>query len=326
MVALSFLTICPARYVGLPPRCELIKASQLLIESMMNIHHLELFYYVARHGGISEAVRNMPYGIQQPAMSSQLIQLEEGLGVTLFHRRPFQLTGAGEELFAFIKPFFDKLGAVGDKLRSGGKLQHLRVGASEIILRDHLPLPLQILKKKFPGIKVTLRTGYLPALESWLQKQEIDFAVTLLEDKLPGGVNGVPLLKLPLALLLPRSCKVKTAAELWRRDKIEEQLIALPDNEPIVRVFQQTLASLGVDWFTGIEVSSLDVLQAYVGNDYGIGLSVVIPNASPPADVRLLSLPDFPPVTLGALWTGKLTPITQAFLSALQAGAKKLGA
>ena len=33
---------------------------------MMNIHHLELFYYVARHGGISEAVRKMPYGIQHP--------------------------------------------------------------------------------------------------------------------------------------------------------------------------------------------------------------------------------------------------------------------
>ena len=29
----------------------------------MNVHHLELFYYVARHGGIMEAVRNMPYGI-----------------------------------------------------------------------------------------------------------------------------------------------------------------------------------------------------------------------------------------------------------------------
>ena len=37
----------------------------------MNVHHLELFYYVARHGGISEAVRNMPYGIQQPAVSKQ---------------------------------------------------------------------------------------------------------------------------------------------------------------------------------------------------------------------------------------------------------------
>ena len=58
----------------------------------MNIHHLELFYYVARHGGIAEAVRKMPYGIQQPAISVQLIQLEKSLGTTLFRRRPFQLT------------------------------------------------------------------------------------------------------------------------------------------------------------------------------------------------------------------------------------------
>jgi DNA-binding transcriptional LysR family regulator len=50
----------------------------------MNIHHLELFYYVARHKGISEAVRNIPYGIQQPAISGQILQLEDFLGTTLF--------------------------------------------------------------------------------------------------------------------------------------------------------------------------------------------------------------------------------------------------
>ena len=76
---------------------------------MLNIHHLELFYYVARHGGIMEAVRNMPYGIQQPAVSAQIIRLEEDLGLTLFQRRPFQLTRAGAELFEFIKPFFANL-------------------------------------------------------------------------------------------------------------------------------------------------------------------------------------------------------------------------
>ena len=65
----------------------------------MNIHHLELFYYVAKHEGISGAVRNMPYGIQQPAVSAQVIQLENDLGITLFQRRPFELTAAGEEFY-----------------------------------------------------------------------------------------------------------------------------------------------------------------------------------------------------------------------------------
>lgn len=85
----------------------------------MNIHHLELFYYVAKHGGISEAVRNMPYGIQQPAVSSQIIQLEGFLETTLFHRRPFALTPAGEQLYSFILPFFANLDAMATKLRGG---------------------------------------------------------------------------------------------------------------------------------------------------------------------------------------------------------------
>jgi DNA-binding transcriptional LysR family regulator len=290
----------------------------------MNIHHLELFYYVARHGGISEAVRHMPYGIQQPAMSSQVIQLEESLGLTLFQRRPFQLTPAGEELYQFIKPFFDNIEPMAEKLRSGGKFQHLRVGAAEIILRDHLPVPLQTLKKKFPALKVTLRSGYLPQLESWLQKKEIDFAVTLLEGKLPGGFNSMPLLKLPLGLLVHKASRLRAADELWQRDRIDEPLISLPANESIARAFQQGLARLGVDWFPAIEVSSLDVLEAYVTNGYGIGLAVIVPKMEPSASVRLLPLPEFPPVTIGALWQGKLTRITEAFLHELQGRAKRL--
>ena len=85
----------------------------------MNIHHLELFYYVAKHGGISNAVRNIPYGIQQPAVSGQILQLEDVLGVTLFLLRPSALMPAGEELFRFIRPFFDNLGSISEKIRGG---------------------------------------------------------------------------------------------------------------------------------------------------------------------------------------------------------------
>src|SRR5256885_6672116 len=108
----------------------------------MNIHHLELFYYVARHGGIMEAVRNIPYGIQQPAVSGQVAQLEEFLGVTLFHRRPFALTPPGEKLYKYISPFFGNLEAIASDLQ-GGKAHQIRIGAATVILRDHLPALFQ---------------------------------------------------------------------------------------------------------------------------------------------------------------------------------------
>ena len=289
---------------------------------MMNVHHLELFYYVAKFGGISEAVRNMPYGIQQPAISSQLIQLEEFLGVTLFQRRPFELTPAGEELYGFIGPFFGNLGRMTERLQ-GGTAHSIRVGASEVVLRDHLPALVQQVRKKFPKLKMALREGYQPQLEQWLERQEIDLAFTLLTK---GNSNKAQrLLELPLVLLVEKSSKLNSAEELWTRDKIEEPLISLPPNENLCKVFQQELTRRNIDWFPSIEVTSLNLIETYVARGYGIGVSLALPQAKPNPQLRQLVLRDFPTMTIGALWAGKPTPLITAFVEAAQKHAKELG-
>ena len=278
----------------------------------MNIHHLELFYYVAKHGGISEAVRNIPYGIQQPAVSAQILQLEDDLGVKLFQRRPFALTTPGEKLYLFIRPFFEGLAPIEDELR--GDSLHLRVGGSGIILRDHLPEILINIRKKFPRLKLTLREGHRPQLETWLKSQELDVAATLLEGKAPAGLNTTPLLELPLVLLVEKNSRITSADELWKRDKIEDALICLPPFETIPKQFQSGLSRLGVDWLPRIEVSSLHLIEAYVAYGYGIGLYVDIPKYAYSPKIRALKLHDFAPVHLGALWCGKSTPLIQAFV------------
>src|SRR5579864_8404453 len=137
----------------------------------MNIHHLELFYYVARHGGIMPAVRNIPYGIQQPAVSSQVAQLEQLLGATLFRRRPFELTPQGRKLYEFIEPFFSNLGTIANEIQ-GGQARHIRIGASTIVLRDHLPDLLQGVRKRFPALTLSVREGFPAHLEDLLINNE----------------------------------------------------------------------------------------------------------------------------------------------------------
>jgi len=289
----------------------------------MNIHHLELFYYVARHGGIAEAVRNMPYGIQQPAISGQIIQLEEDLGVTLFQRRPFSLTPAGAQLFDFIKPFFDHLTPMAEKLR-GGASQNLRIAASEIMVRDHLPRLLQELRGKFPKLKVSLREGYDPEVITWLQQLEVDVSIGLLGGKPPAGINAIPLFQMPLVLLVPKSSKLKSAEELWQRDRIEETLITVPSNQPIRRAFEAGLAQRKVDWFAGIEVSTVEMVQTYVANGYGIGVTVDVPKTKYHPQVRVLALEGFKLVTFGVLWQGRHNPLLDAFLQILEHAARDL--
>ncbi|MDE3068790.1 MAG: LysR family transcriptional regulator [Verrucomicrobiota bacterium] len=289
----------------------------------MNIHHLELFFYVAKHGGIMPAVRNIPYGIQQPAVSSQIAQLEEFLGATLFHRRPFALTAAGRELYDYIRPFFDNLEAVSEKIR-GGVSQHLRVAASETVLREHLPGMLQELRQTFPKLKVTLREGYHPEVVTWLQQREIDVSLGLMGGKPPAGIKALPLFKLPLVLMIPKTSRLKCAGELWERDPIGESLITVPSNEFISRAFQTGLAKLGVDWFSRIEVSSVELVQTYVAHGYGIGVTVGVPKMKLRPQVRVLPLDGFETVRFGALWQGGHNPLLDAFLKIVQVSARRL--
>ena len=289
----------------------------------MNIHHLELFYYVARFGGITEAVRNMPYGIQQPAISGQVAQLEEHLGVTLFHRRPFVLTAPGERLYKYIQPFFAGLDALEIELQ-GGQAQHIRIGASTIVLRDHLPEVVQMARRKFPQLRVALREGYQAELESLLLREEIDLAVTLIEKRATPGINSQVLIELPMILLVPKASKITDAEQLWRQDPITESLICMPAAEVISKNLQHALAKRGTDWFPSIEVSSLDLVQTYVASGFGIGIAVHIPGVNINPGVRMLPLPDFPKVAVGTLWRGRQSPLVQTFVSLLETRAKAL--
>src|SRR5437764_8915734 len=283
----------------------------------MNLHHIELVYYVARHGGIVPAVRNMPYGIQQPAVSGQVARLEESLGTKLFNRRPFALLPPGMELYEFIRPFFDEIDHVGEAIR-GGSAHQLRVAAPAIVLHDYLPEILRRVRKHFPAFRLTLHEAARAEAERLLQAGEIDLAVIVIERKKRNGVRSRALLELPLILLVKDTQRLTRADQLWGRDKIEETLITFRRSDPVSIHFELGLQQLGVEWFPGIEVNSARLIEHYVASWSGIGAAVATPGFKSPHGVRVISLPAFPPVVVGAVWAGKLSSIAQKFLAEVE--------
>jgi DNA-binding transcriptional LysR family regulator len=282
----------------------------------MNIHHLELFYYVAKHGGIAAAVRNMPYGIQQPAVSGQIARLEEALGAKLFNRRPFSLLPAGIELFEFIKPFFDDVEKVAGRIH--GASQQLRIAAPSIVLHDYVPELLQRVRRRFPIFRLQLHEAARADAERLLQAGEVDVAITVIDSKRRSEIYSRPLLELPLILLVNKKHHLTTAKQLWSRDKIEETLITFPRGDTVQTHFQRGLERFGVEWFPGIEVTSTRLIEHYVANGYGIGAAIATPGFKPPRGVRVIPLPGFPAVVVGAAWAGKLSPIAQQFLAEVE--------
>lgn len=289
----------------------------------MNVHHLELFYYVARSGGVSAAARAMPYGIQQPAISAQILQLEDALGVTLYQRRPFQLTREGQTLYDFIVPFFSGLAEMSDRLRGGGE-NRLRISAAEIVQRDYLPELLARMRRRVKGFHFTLTHGRQQEIEALLAAQEIDIGLSTLMDKTAANIEARELLRLPMVLLVPKTSGVTKAAQIFDQDRIDLPLVALDAKDVLSRAFQAALRQRGVDWIPSLEVGSLDLVLRYVAEGFGAGLALRHPRVELPAGVKALALDDFPPLSFGALWTGRLSPLGETFLSEATAVAGEL--
>lgn len=289
----------------------------------MNVHHLELFYYVARHGGVSAAARAMPYGIQQPAISAQILQLEDALGVTLYQRRPFQLSREGQTLYDFIAPFFSGLTEMGDRLRGGGE-NRLRIACVEMVQRDYLPELFTRMQRRVKGFHFTLTHGRQQEVEALLVAQEIDIGLSTLPEKTTANIESRELLRLPLALLVSEQSGITKAAQIFEKDRISLPLVALEARDVLSRSFQSALRQRGIEWLPSLEVGSLDLVQRYVAAGFGAGLVLRHPRMELPAGVRVLALDDFPPLCFGAMWTGRLSSLGEAFLAEATALAGEL--
>lgn len=289
----------------------------------MNVHHLELFFYVAKHGGVSAAARHMPYGIQQPAISAQILQLEDTLGVTLFQRRPFKLSQQGEDLYDFIAPFFGGLRNMGAKIR-GGAENRLRIAAPEIVQSDYLPLLLKQVRSRMPGFQFSLTPARIGEIENQLFDQKIDIGLASLMGKTAEGIKHRELLRLPMVLLVSEKSRLTSVDQILSQDRIQQPLITLPGIEPVCRLFQIELQKRKVDWFPAYELSSLDLVSRYVAEGFGIGLSLAAPARRWPKGVRPLLLEGFPEVVFGAFWSGRPNPVAESFIKEAEALAKAL--
>src|SRR5271154_4852784 len=97
--------------------------------SAMDLRHLRTFATVAEQGTVSKA--SLRLRIAQPALSRQIKELEEELGLRLFDRvrRRLILTGEGEQLLGDCRAVF---GAAGELSERAQRLRRADTGVLKI--------------------------------------------------------------------------------------------------------------------------------------------------------------------------------------------------
>ena len=243
----------------------------------------------------------------------------------MYQRRPFQLSREGQTLYDFIAPFFGGLAEMGDRLRGGGE-NRLRIAAAEVVQRDYLPELFVRMRRRVKGFHFTLTHGRQQEIEALLAAQEVDIGFGTLMEKTTANIESRELLRLPMALLVPKQSGITKAEQIFAKDRIDLPLVALEARDVVSRSFQTALRQRGVEWLPSLEVGSLDLVLRYVVEGFGAGLVLRHPRMELPAEVQVLTLDDFPPLCFGALWTGRLSPLAEAFLTEAAALAAELAA
>ena len=146
----------------------------------MNLNHLFLFRAVAEAGGFSRAAERVH--VSQPAISMQVGELEEHLGLTLFHRlgRGVKLTAAGELLLGYAQ----RLGALAAEAERamaevrGLRRGHLAIGASTTIGVYLLPNLLGEYRRLYPDIDLQFDIANTEDIERRLADGTLDAGIT----------------------------------------------------------------------------------------------------------------------------------------------------
>ncbi|MGE4220194.1 MAG: LysR family transcriptional regulator [Alphaproteobacteria bacterium] len=148
----------------------------------LNLDQLQAFVQVAETGSFSAAAQRL--NLTQPAISMQVRQLEQRLGLPLLERlgRRVTPTAAGHDLMAHAR----KIEAVVDSalaamaVHAGGTVGRVRLATGATACIYLLPPVLRDLRARLPGLEILVSTGNTPDILRALEDNQLDLALVTL--------------------------------------------------------------------------------------------------------------------------------------------------
>ena len=144
--------------------------------------HLNTFVEVVARGSFSAAAERLR--LSQPAVSLQIRQLETRLGVRLIERvgKRATPTAAGTELLGHARRIDEALSAALDAMavHARGFPGRVRIGTGATACIYLLPPVLGDLKRRFPALDITVRTGNTADVLKALEENALDIGLVTL--------------------------------------------------------------------------------------------------------------------------------------------------
>ena len=142
------------------------------------LRQLDTFLEVARQLSVSRAAAALH--VSQPAVSMQLRQLEEILGMPLYEQagRRIRLTDAGHEVVQHAAAAAAQLKQMEDAMAARRGIRKGRVDLAMVSTAKYfVPMLLVLFRKKFPDIEITLQIHNRESIMELLMRNEVDLVI-----------------------------------------------------------------------------------------------------------------------------------------------------
>jgi LysR family hydrogen peroxide-inducible transcriptional activator len=196
----------------------------------LTLRQLEYVVAVADVLGFRKAAERCH--VSQPALSAQIQQLEDVLGVKLFERdkRRVMLTQAGEELVSRARRVLTE---AGDILSAASRLSDpfagpLQLGVIPTVAPYVLPEVIPAVTKQYPQMRLRLREEKTELLVRGLEEGRLDAALVALDPEL-GDVEQTVIAEDAFVVALPPGHPLAKKKQVQLRDLDAENVLLLED-------------------------------------------------------------------------------------------------
>lgn len=286
----------------------------------MELRHLRYFAAVAEAQNVTRASQKLH--VAQPAVSRQIRDLEEELGVALLERgaKSVRLTDAGRVFLDEARAVLERADSAVAKVRAfaGDGHGELHVGYAPSLTAKILPRALRAVQAKFPGARVLLHDLSTEEMLAGLHAGRLQ--VALLVQPTPAQRRG---LHFRCLVEYPMCVAVAPGHPLARRRSVAIAKIPQPlvtyskaDYPEAHEALAEMFASTGRAPVIAEEHDSATSLIAAI--ESGRGVAVVPDSLACIAGPRLKLVPITPapaPLRVGAMWRGaRLTAAAEYFI------------
>ncbi len=241
----------------------------------MEIRQLKAFLAIAEAKTFTAGARQV--NITQAAISMQIRQLEDSVGLPLFTRTPRRviLTEAGELLLQRARKILREHDAALAEIAEIAGAEHgrLRIGsASAMFATAQLPAILEKLKKAFPNAEIKVSSGTSQILVDKIQHGDIDIAFVSLPVQASSVQTDLLFSDEIVAIASPQHPLAKekyiSAAAL-----AGEQLILGEKGGNTRRMIDDFFAAANVRPNVVMELSRQEAINRMVENKMGVGIA-----------------------------------------------------